>query len=179
VTFLQTVMDRMKLSKQDRPSAGEEAKVIFICEMAQHHLELAQLDKTRDQMREAEKMLETLDEPNDLTNSFYYKLTAAYQKVHIVSSLCLLCLLTTPPPAVQSKENPADFYRATLQFLTYTPVDTLSSTEQCEIARDLCLAAFVSETIFTFGELVMHLPFLDATQPALTLSILRRFSIKF
>ena len=47
-----------------------------------------------------------------------------------------------------------EFYRSTLQYLTYTPVDTLSSEEQCEIARDICLAALAADSIFTFGELV-------------------------
>merc|ERR1711871_148773 len=52
--------------------------------------------------------------------------------------------------------DPGEFYRATLQYLTYTPIDTLSGEEQCEIARDLCLAAFSADSIFTFGELLQH-----------------------
>jgi len=32
-------MERMKLSKQDKPSAGEEAKIIFICEIGMRTLE--------------------------------------------------------------------------------------------------------------------------------------------
>jgi len=52
--------------------------------------------------------------------------------------------------------SPADFYRSTLQYLTYTPVEILSTAEQHEIARDLCLAAFAADSIFTFGELLQH-----------------------
>lgn len=35
-------------------------------------------------------------------------------------------------------------------------MDTLSSEEQCEIARDICLAALAADSIFTFGELLQH-----------------------
>lgn len=145
VTFLETAMERMKLSKQDKPSAGEEAKIIFICEMAMHKLELGEMDATKEKMKEAEKMMDATEEVSDLTYSYFYKLAATFQK---------------------KKESPPEFYRSTLQYLTYTPIDTLSAEEQCEIARDLCLAAFVAETIFTFGELIQHpvLASLDGTE---------------
>lgn len=55
---------------------------------------------------------------------------------------------------MQKKETPPEYYRSTLQYLTYTPIDTLPSDQQVEIARDLCLSAIAAESLFTFGELV-------------------------
>ena len=135
VEFLETVMGRMKASKQDKPSAIEEAKIIFICEIGIRLLEQSQLDAVKEKIRECEKAIDSIPDTSDLTYSFFYKLSAAFHK---------------------SKESPADFYRSTLQYLTYTPIDTLSMDQQCEIARDLCLAAFVAEDLFTFGELIQH-----------------------
>jgi len=140
VTFLQTTMERMKPSKQDKESAGEEANVIFNSEIAMHKLALDQMDETKELMKSDEKILDAMSEISDLTYSFHYKLCAAYH---------------------QKRSSPAEFYRSMLQYLTYTPVDTLSTTQQCETARDLCLAACSAEAIFTFGELLQH-PVLQA-----------------
>jgi len=135
MTFLQTTMDRLKLSKQDKPSVQQEAQVVFNCEIAMHTLALSQVDETKKKMKAAEAELDNMNDIGDLTYSMFYKLCAAYHK---------------------SREAPPMFYRSMLQYLTYTPVDTLTTEEKCEIARDLCLAAFAAEDIFTFGELLQH-----------------------
>ena len=44
MTFLQTTKERMKLSKQDKPSMQDEAGVIFGCEIAMHTLALGQVN---------------------------------------------------------------------------------------------------------------------------------------
>jgi 26S proteasome regulatory subunit N9 len=135
VEFLQNAMGRMKPTRQDKQSAAEEANIIFKCEIAMHKLALQKVDETKEMMKSAEKTLDAMNEISDLTYSFFYKLCCKFH---------------------QQRQAPAEFYRSTLQYLTYTPVDTLSSTEQCEIARDLCLAACAAESIFTFGELLQH-----------------------
>merc|ERR1711966_325833 len=98
------------------------------------------MDEVKEIMKSAEKTLDAIHEISDLTYSFFYKLCASFH---------------------QKRVSPAEFYRSTLQYLTYTPADTLSSSQQCEIARDLCLAAFAAESMFTFGELLQH-PVLQA-----------------
>jgi len=135
VTFLETTMGRMKPSKQEKASSEQEAKVIFSCEIAMHKLALDQVENTKELMKAEQKTLDSMSEISDLTYSHFYKLCAAYHK---------------------KRETSVEFYRSTLQYLTYTPVDTLSSEEQCEIARDICLAALAADSIFTFGELLQH-----------------------
>ena len=116
------------------------------------------MDASKEKMKEAEKMIDACDDASDLTLSYFYKLCATFQK---------------------KKESPPEFYRSTLQYLTYTPIDTLDKNEQCEIARDLCLAAFVAETIFTFGELIQHpvLSSLDGTEFAWMPSMLKALNV--
>merc|ERR1712118_307563 len=86
-------------------------------------------------MKGCEKQLDSIAEATDLTNSYYYRLNAEYHK---------------------KRKSPAEFYRASLQYLTYTPMSTLSVEEQRDTARDLCLAALAADSIFTFGELLSH-----------------------
>ena len=138
-------MGRMKASKQDKETAIEEAKIIFNCEIGMKLLEQSQVEAVKTKMKETEKSIDSIQDTSDLTYSFFYKLSAAFQK---------------------SREQPAEFYRSTLQYLTYTPIETLNSDQQCEIARDLCLAAFVAEDLYTFGELIQHpvLSSLDNTE---------------
>merc|ERR1711998_423205 len=158
MTFLTTTMERLKLSKQDKPSIEQECGVLFGCEIAMHTLALGQVDETRSKMKAAEAELEKMDDISDLTYSVFYKLCAAYHK---------------------TRESPTQFYRSNLQYLTYTPVDTLTVDERCEIARDLCLAAFAAEDIFTFGELLQHpvLSSLDETEFAWMPQMLKALNV--
>lgn len=45
-------------------------------------------------------------------------------------------------------------------YLAYTPIDTISSTEQYELATDMSLAALTGEGIYNFGE-VLSTPILS------------------
>jgi len=142
ITFLTTVMGRTKISKQEKAGADNFSKIIFKCEIATHKLQLGLVEETKETMKAADKMIERSSETPDLVFSFYYRLCAEFHK---------------------KKESSAEFYRSALQYLTYTPIDTMSLAEQSDIARDLCLAALISDAIFTFGELLLH-PVLKALE---------------
>merc|ERR1712070_882483 len=116
-------------------TAEEEAKIMYNCEIAMHKLATDQMDETKEMMKAAEKTLDGMSEISDLTYSFFYKLAAEYHK---------------------KRASSPEYYRSTLQYLTYTPIDTLPSEQQVEIARDLCLSAIAAESLFTFGELLQH-----------------------
>lgn len=135
ISFLTEGMGRMKISKQEKESAEEEAKIMYNCEIAMHKMATNQMDETKEMMKAAQTTLDGMSEISDLTYSFFYKLAAEYHK---------------------KKETPPEYYRSTLQYLTYTPIDTLPSDQQVEIARDLCLSAIAAESLFTFGELLQH-----------------------
>jgi len=140
IAFLEATMGRMRISKQEKGDAEELSKLIFNCEIAYRKLQLDEVEATKEMMKAAEKQLDKMTDVSDLVYSFFYRLCAEYNK---------------------KKERSTEFYRSALQYLTYTPVDTLSSEEQCDIAKDLCLAALVAEDLFTFGELLTH-PVLNA-----------------
>jgi len=156
--FLVSTMGRMKPSKQEKPSAEVEAKCIFNCEIARHKLELGKMEEAKELMKGCEKQLDSIAEATDLTNSYYYRLNAEYHK---------------------KRKSPAEFYRASLQYLTYTPMSTLSVEEQRDTARDLCLAALVADSIFTFGELLSHpvLSSLEGTEHAWMTTMLTALNI--
>lgn len=48
------------------------------------------------------------------------------------------------------------FYKNSLLYLAYTPLDTIPQSDQGSLAFDLCLAALVGETIYNFGDLLTH-----------------------
>jgi len=48
------------------------------------------------------------------------------------------------------------FYKNSLLYLAYTPLETIPQPDQVSLAFDLCLAALVGETIYNFGDLLTH-----------------------
>jgi len=142
IQFLNDTMERLKPAKQEKETAGAEANLLGNVEIARHKLSMNKVEESKEMMNAAEKALDAVDGTEDGTFSAFYQLCAEYHK---------------------KREAPTDYYRSSLQYLTYTPMDTLSTEEQREIARDLCLAALVAETIYTFGELLVH-PVLQSLQ---------------
>lgn len=60
-----------------------------------------------------------------------------------------------------AQQNFADYYRTTLLYLACIELEDLSGEEKQNTAYHLSLAALVSETIYNFGELLLH-PILDS-----------------
>lgn len=61
----------------------------------------------------------------------------------------------------QSEHEFAKYYRTTLLYLACVELEDLSLEERQRIAYDLSIAALVSDTIYNFGELLLH-PILDS-----------------
>jgi len=61
----------------------------------------------------------------------------------------------------QQQHEFAAYYRTTLLYLACIELADLSDTERQRIAYDLSIAALVSDTIYNFGELLLH-PILDS-----------------
>jgi 26S proteasome regulatory subunit N9 len=49
---------------------------------------------------------------------------------------------------------PTEFYRNSLLYLVYTPLETMQLADQQSLAFDIGLAALVSPDIYNFGDLV-------------------------
>ena len=56
------------------------------------------------------------------------------------------------------KVVPTEFYKNSLMYLVYTPLEGIPSSEQQSLAFDMGIAALVSNEIYNFGELVRHRP---------------------
>jgi len=59
--------------------------------------------------------------------------------------------------------EPEEFYKAALQYVAYTPLDSLSKLELSNLAFDLGIAALLGENIFNFGDLLEH-PIIESLQ---------------
>lgn len=47
-----------------------------------------------------------------------------------------------------------DFYRSSLQYLAYTPLESLSADQRLALAREISMAALAAEDVYNFGEVV-------------------------
>lgn len=117
---------------------GEEAYLVSQMAIAEFLVSLG----TPEELKQAKVLLdETQPElvllegsgAETFVNSSFYRVNCAYYKV----------------------VGPADeFYRSCIQFLAYTPVDTLKEEVQRQLSIDMALAALTGETVFNFGEVL-------------------------
>eukprot|EP00549_Striatella_unipunctata_P015218 CAMPEP_0118722578 /NCGR_PEP_ID=MMETSP0800-20121206/31497_1 /TAXON_ID=210618 ORGANISM="Striatella unipunctata, Strain CCMP2910" /NCGR_SAMPLE_ID=MMETSP0800 /ASSEMBLY_ACC=CAM_ASM_000638 /LENGTH=400 /DNA_ID=CAMNT_0006630851 /DNA_START=68 /DNA_END=1270 /DNA_ORIENTATION=- len=56
---------------------------------------------------------------------------------------------------------PEAFYKEAVSYLNYTPLESISITEQIELAKFLSLAALTGEGVFNFGQIVVSTPILS------------------
>jgi len=89
-------------------------------------------------------VLDNITGADQFVYSNYYKVLALYYKVKVI---------------------PTEFYRNSLMYLLYNPVEQIPASEQQAIAFDMGIAALVSTTIYNFGELLAQpvLKSLDGT----------------
>eukprot|EP01100_Stratorugosa_tubuloviscum_P000810 TRINITY_DN117_c5_g1_i1.p1 TRINITY_DN117_c5_g1~~TRINITY_DN117_c5_g1_i1.p1 ORF type:complete len:389 (+),score=187.95 TRINITY_DN117_c5_g1_i1:39-1205(+) len=76
------------------------------------------------------------------------------------------------------KNYSAEFYKFSLQYLAYVPLDSLSLELKIELTRDISIAALIGDTVFNFGELVGHqiLSSLNNTQYSWLIDLLNAFN---
>ncbi|KAK5685640.1 26S proteasome regulatory subunit [Elasticomyces elasticus] len=132
--FLTTLTSRV-----DKP-ASQDAYVFALSHVASVRLTLGQKTESRTDLDKAEKILDTFDSVENVVHASFYRVSADYHQ--------------------QSHEFAA-YYRTTLLYLACVELADLQETERRRIAYDLSIAALVSETIYNFGELLLH-PILDS-----------------
>jgi len=139
LTFLQAVLDRIQNRRMEKIS-DTEAGIFVKMRIAWHRLETGDVDGCKALIDECSTLLDMLAEVDNKIYSAFYETSAHYFK---------------------SKADSGEFYKAGLRYLTHTPIDTIAEAQKKELARDLCLAALVTDNIFTFGEILMH-PVIEA-----------------
>ncbi|RMD40377.1 hypothetical protein DV735_g4745, partial [Chaetothyriales sp. CBS 134920] len=135
-SFLEALAERV-----DKPDSAE-AHVYAITELASVYLRLGEEKKARQKLDEAQKTLDGFDFVENVVHASFYRVNADY---------------------FQSKNDYTSYYRNSLLYLACISETELSPEQEQRRAYDLSVAALVSDTIYNFGELLLH-PILNALQ---------------
>ncbi|KAK4549073.1 hypothetical protein LTR36_007529 [Oleoguttula mirabilis] len=134
LAFLTTLAARV-----NKP-ACQDAYVFALTSVASVRLRLGQKAEARADLDKCEAILDTFDAVETVVHASFYRVSADYY---------------------QQQNEFAAYYRTTLLYLACVELADLSPKERHRTAYDLSIAALVSETIYNFGELLLH-PILDS-----------------
>jgi len=140
----QAVQWLQKISEKINPNSEKEAYAYILSEIAWLKLMGDQMEETRTITDKVAAILDTMAGADPLVYSAFYRVLSLYFK---------------------KKVAPTEFYRNSLLYLVYTPLEQIPTAEQAGLAFDMGLAALVSTDIHNFGELLAHpmLKSLDGT----------------
>ncbi|PKI83259.1 26S proteasome regulatory subunit [Malassezia vespertilionis] len=114
----------------------QDAYTLLAMEGAHFQLLLGNVAETKEAMEECAKILDKVSSVDPLVNASFYRVSGNYYK---------------------SKAEYADYYRNFLLFLACINVDAeMSVAEQVQSAHDLGISALLGDTIYNFGELLLH-----------------------
>ncbi|CAG8592499.1 hypothetical protein C2G38_2091700 [Gigaspora rosea] len=116
-----------------------DAYVLAVTETAYIKLRLFDLEGTKTAMDECEKILDTFDSVETVIHASFYRVCADFYK---------------------AKAEYAQYYKNALLYLACIQLEELTLEEKVERAHDLAISALLGDTIYNFGELLMH-PILD------------------
>ncbi len=116
-------------------SGDSEAKVLLLSEVACLHLRAGDTLACKSFVQKARDIVDAGHEMNPVVHSAFYKCAAEYHKV---------------------VGTAADFFKNALQFLAYTPVESLDIAAQNQWAFDIGIAALVGTDVYNFGEVLSH-----------------------
>ncbi|THH15863.1 hypothetical protein EW146_g4681 [Bondarzewia mesenterica] len=135
LTFLTDLLSR--IDKEKSP----DAHVLLLASLAEAKLLFGDIEGTKTDIDAAWAVLDELSGVENTVNAAYYRTAAEYHKV---------------------KAEYAPYYRNSLLYLACVDIATDMSAEQrLQRAHDLGISAFLGDTIYNFGELLMH-PILDS-----------------
>ncbi|KAI9456131.1 hypothetical protein BJY52DRAFT_1277392 [Lactarius psammicola] len=133
--FLTDLLSRVSHEK------SPDAHVLILSTLAHAKLLFGDLEGSKTDIDAAWKVLDNLDGVENSVNGAYYRVAADYYK---------------------AKAEYAPYYRDSLLYLACVDLEKdMSQDERLLRAHDLALSAFLAETIYNFGELLMH-PILDS-----------------
>eukprot|EP00008_Paramoeba_atlantica_P003845 CAMPEP_0201490026 /NCGR_PEP_ID=MMETSP0151_2-20130828/24723_1 /ASSEMBLY_ACC=CAM_ASM_000257 /TAXON_ID=200890 /ORGANISM="Paramoeba atlantica, Strain 621/1 / CCAP 1560/9" /LENGTH=396 /DNA_ID=CAMNT_0047875813 /DNA_START=60 /DNA_END=1250 /DNA_ORIENTATION=+ len=112
-----------------------QARVYCECETSSLRLRCGSQEGVKEVIESSAHFLESSLGVDSIVFSSHYRLQLEYFK-----ELCIA----------------EGYYKNSLLYLAYTPLDTVPVQTQIDLGFDLCLSALVSETIYTFGDLLTH-----------------------
>ncbi|KAH8701696.1 putative proteasome regulatory particle subunit [Talaromyces proteolyticus] len=119
---------------------SQDAYVYAVADVAGVKLRLQEFDGARKDLDKSQKILDGFDSVETIVHASFYKVNADYY---------------------QAKEEFASYYKNALLYLACVRLEDLSQEERATRAYDLSVAALVSDSIYNFGELLLH-PILDS-----------------
>ncbi|KAK1999641.1 PCI domain-containing protein [Colletotrichum falcatum] len=119
---------------------SQDALVYASVAVARVKLDLEDMDGARKDLDMAERILDNFDSVETIVHAAFYDANANYY---------------------QRKMDFAAYYRNALLYLACIDINSLTPQERHRRALHLSIAALVSDTIYNFGELLLH-PILDA-----------------
>jgi 26S proteasome regulatory subunit N9 len=119
-------------------------------EAAHYKLVLNDADSTKQAIESSEKILDSMPSVDPVTHAGFYRVCADYYKVCRVLALIR-----------KAKADYAQYYKHALLFLACVQLEELSVHERTERAYDLSISALLADSLYNFGELLMH-PVLDS-----------------
>ncbi|KAI9773459.1 MAG: 26S proteasome regulatory subunit [Geoglossum simile] len=125
--------------KVNKPSS-QDAFVYATVAVAGVKLQLGDYDGARKELDRAERILDLFDSVETVVHASFYRVNADYY---------------------QAKLEFASYYKNALLFLACVDISDLGPLERQTRAYDLSVAALVSDSIYNFGELLLH-PILDS-----------------
>ena len=128
-----------KLAGKVDQAASQDAYVYASVAVAEVKLRLEDLDGARKDLDKAESILDTFDSVETEVHAAFYKTNASQY---------------------QAKQDFAAYYKNALLYLACVDLKSLGNEESRIRAYDLSVAALVSDSIYNFGELLLH-PILD------------------
>jgi 26S proteasome regulatory subunit N9 len=140
----------------DKPDS-EDAYVYTITELASVYLTLEENSKAREKLDKAQKTLDQFDFVENIVHAAFYRVNADY---------------------FQAEGDYTSYYRNSLLYLACIEESELTPEQQQHRAYNLAISALVSDTIYNFGELLLH-PILDVLQPPHPKSWLRELLFAF
>jgi len=126
-------------TKVNSPNS-QDAYVYATVAVATVNLELKDLQGARAELDKAERILDSFDSVETIVHAAFYRVNAEYY---------------------QSNLEFASYYRNALLYLACIDLNDLTTIERKSRAYDLSIAALVSDSIYNFGELLLH-PILDS-----------------
>ncbi|KAI9670091.1 MAG: 26S proteasome regulatory subunit [Trizodia sp. TS-e1964] len=126
-------------AKVNKP-ASQDAFVYATVAVASVKLQLQDVEGARKELDEAERILDRFDSVETVVHASFYRINADYY---------------------DHKLEFASYYRNALLFLACIDLSDLTPQESQSRAYDLSVAALASDSIYNFGELLLH-PILDS-----------------
>ncbi|WEW60637.1 26S proteasome regulatory subunit [Emydomyces testavorans] len=121
-------------NKVNKPSS-QDAYVYAIADVAGVKLRLGDFQSAREDLDASQSVLDSFDSVENVVHAAFYKVNADYY---------------------HAKLEFASYYKNALLYLACVEVDDLTQEERAARAYDLSVAALVSDTIYNFGELLLH-----------------------